>query len=100
MSALEESSRLSTARVDNLRTPDLLHAMQTRSQLRHRPVVPVVCATSPSIVSQTPNGCKSHRAPFAGQRLDKVSIPLYTVSMMYGAYNFQGFYTMTRIRQV
>jgi hypothetical protein len=33
-------------------------------------------------------------------RLDNVGIPFYTVSMMYGAYNFQGFYTMTRIRQV
>ena len=85
---------------EGIRTPDLLHAMQTRSQLRHRPVMLVASAASPSIVSQTPNGCKSHRAPFAGQRLDKVSIPLYTVSMMYGTHNFQGFYTMTRIRQV
>jgi len=39
-------------------------------------------------------------APLADRQLDKVSIPFYTVSMMYGAYNFQGFYTMTRIRQV
>jgi hypothetical protein len=35
-----------------------------------------------------------------GRRLDKVAIVFYTVSMMYGAYNFQGFHTMTRIRQV
>ena len=33
-------------------------------------------------------------------RLDKFDGTFYTVTMMYGAYNFQGFYTMTRIRQV
>jgi len=60
----------------------------------------VTCATSPSIVSQTPNGCKSHLAPFVDRRLDKFGIAFYTVSMMYGAYNFQGFHAMTRIRQV
>ncbi len=74
--------------------------MQTRSQLRHRPVMLVACATSPSIVSQTPNGCKGYLEQFAGRRLDKFAVAFYTVSMMYGAYNFQGFYTMTRIRQV
>jgi hypothetical protein len=58
------------------------------------------CATSPSIVSQTPNGCKSHCTSCAGIWLDNVDFAFYTVSMMYGAHNFQGFHTMTRIRQV
>ena len=84
---------------EGIRTPDLLHAMQTRSQLRHRPVMLVASAASPSIVSQTPNGCKSHLASFAGRWLDKSGVTFYTNSMMYGAYNFQGFHTMTRIRQ-
>ena len=74
--------------------------MQTRSQLRHRPNMLVVSAASPSIVSQTPNGCKSHCTSLAGKWLDNVGCTFYTVSMMYGAYNFQGYNTMTRIRQV
>jgi hypothetical protein len=74
--------------------------MQTRSQLRHRPVLLVASAASPSIVSQTPCGCKSLGTSFAGRWLDKFDFVFYTVSMMYGAYNFQGFHTMTRIRQV
>jgi hypothetical protein len=62
--------------------------------------MPVARATSPSIVSQTPNGCKSHCTTFSGKWLDNVGFTFYTVSMMYGAYNVQGFPTMTRIRQV
>ena len=81
---------------EGIRTPDLLHAMQTRSQLRHRPNLLTTDITSPSIVPHTPDGSKSGIGDF--QRLDKAATADYNDPIM-NTFNFQGFTTMIRIRQ-